>query len=99
MSDESDIVDVTICPQEECMDEQDMPTAIEMAKNLLRDGGNIIGNALKGNSTLVSDEVRDQRWNTCLSCPFLQNNRCTQCGCFMKVKVAFHTSKCPESKW
>lgn len=97
MSDE--IIDVTICPEEECLDKNDMPTAVEMAKNLFRDGGAIIGNALKGNPSLVSTEEKDARWNTCLGCPFLQKDRCTKCGCFMKVKVAFKTSKCPEGKW
>lgn len=100
MSNENNIIDVTVCPEEECLpNEESMPGIMQMAKNLMRDGGNIIDNALKGNSTLVSDEVRDSRWATCEGCPFLQNNRCSKCGCFMKVKVAFHSSKCPEGKW
>lgn len=100
MTDKNDIIDVTICPQEEdCVEELKMPGMLEMAKNLIRDGGNIVTNALAGNSTLVSDEVRTNRWDICQSCPFLQNDRCVSCGCFMKVKVAFHTSKCPEGKW
>lgn len=89
-----------ICPEEqECLDAEEMPTAIEMARNLLRDGGKIVSNAIKGNPTLVDDSVREQRWNTCLSCPRLQGDRCLECGCFMKVKVAFKTSVCPLDKW
>lgn len=89
-----------ICPQpDDCAEELKMPGMLEMAKNLMKDGGNIIGNALKGNSTLLSDEEREARWSICQSCPFLQNDRCTKCGCFMKVKVAFKTSKCPMEKW
>lgn len=100
MSDENNIIDVTICPEEECLPtEESMPGIMELAKNFMHDGGNIISNALKGNSTLVSDEIRNSRWSTCLDCPFLQENRCSKCGCFMKVKVAFQTSKCPVGKW
>lgn len=100
MSEENNIIDVTICPEEDCLpSEESMPGVMELTKNLLRDGGNIIGNALKGNNTLVSDEVREKRWSMCQGCPFLQENRCSKCGCFMKVKVAFQTSKCPIDKW
>lgn len=87
----------SVCPEEDCV--EDMPSAMEMMKNLITDGGNILSNAVKGNPTLVSDEVRESRWAICTGCPLLQGNRCTACGCFMKVKVAFHTSKCPEGKW
>jgi hypothetical protein len=100
MTEDNNIIDVTICPQEEnCIGELKLPGMLEMAKNLMRDGGKIVDNALKGNKTLVSDETRENRWATCKACPFLQGDRCTKCGCFMKVKVAFHTSKCPEGKW
>lgn len=95
----NDIIDVQICEKDDCIDEVSMPTAIEMAKNLMRDGKAMISNVMKGNATLVSDEVREHRWATCQACPFLQNNRCTKCGCFMKVKVALVTSTCPENKW
>jgi hypothetical protein len=96
MSDE--IIDVSICPEEECVDTT-MPGFMDLAKNLMQDGGKIVKNAVQGNATIVSDEVRESRWSTCQACPFLSENRCTKCGCFMKVKVAFVTSQCPEGKW
>lgn len=96
----SDNNELSICPEPtDCVSEVELPTAVEMAKNLLRDGSNILSNAFKGNKTVVEDDVRDIRWNTCLGCPLLKNDRCTECGCFMKVKVAFVTSKCPIGKW
>lgn len=88
-----------ICPQEDCVSKEDLPSALEMAKNLMRDGSKIVKNAVSGNKTLVDQEVRDGRWQTCLGCPRLQNDRCLECGCFMKVKVAFSTSVCPLEKW
>lgn len=92
--------DEQICPEETpCVDELKLPGMLDMAKNLIRDGTSIASNALKGNATLVDDVIREQRWSTCESCPRLQNDRCLECGCFMKVKVAFVTSKCPLEKW
>ena len=89
-----------ICPEEaKCVDDDALPTAFEMARNLLKDGAKIVSNAVQGNPTLVDQEVRDNRWNTCLVCSRLQNDRCLECGCFMKVKVAFKTSVCPVGKW
>lgn len=90
----------SICPEDsKCVDEESLPSALEMARNLLRDGSKIVTNAIQGNPTLVDDIIREQRWDTCLSCPRLQNDRCLECGCFMKVKVAFKTSSCPLNKW
>lgn len=94
--------DMQICPEEDCIDgidKKSMPSIMEMAKNLMNDGGKIVNNALQGNKTLVSDEIREHRWSICTPCEHLQDNRCTKCGCFMKVKVAFVTSKCPIEKW
>lgn len=89
-----------ICPEETpCVEELKLPGMLDMAKNLMRDGAKIMDNALKGNTTIVSDEVRTNRWSICQACPKLQNDRCTECGCFMKVKVAFVTSTCPLDKW
>jgi len=88
-----------ICPQEDCVPKEELPSVMEMAKNLAADGTKIIKNAIFGNKTLVDDELREQRWSICQQCPRLQNDRCLECGCFMKVKVAFQTSKCPLENW
>lgn len=88
-----------ICAQEDCVDDKDMPTALEMMKNLATTGKDIVTSTLKGNPSLASEDERHRRWAICQGCPFLQNDRCTKCGCYMKVKVAFHATKCPEDKW
>lgn len=99
MTDNNEIIDVTICPEEECAEELKLPGMLDMAKNLMKDGTKIVSNALSGNKTLVDDTTREHRWSICQSCPKLLDNRCTECGCFMKVKVAFVSSKCPIDKW
>tara|TARA_R110000868_G_scaffold201591_3_gene449109 strand:+ start:3020 stop:3307 length:288 start_codon:yes stop_codon:yes gene_type:complete len=91
----------SICPKEEdCVEELKLPGMLDMAKNLIRDGVKITSNAISGNSTLVDDSVRELRIKTCRECPqFTPDERCVECGCFMKIKVAFVTSKCPIGKW
>lgn len=97
---DNNIIDVQVCPEDEpCVDGVDMPTVGEMAKNLFRDGSNIVKNALSGNKTMADDATREHRWSICQACPMLQNDRCTKCGCFMKIKVAFASTKCPLEKW
>jgi hypothetical protein len=93
--------EMKICPDQvtDCVDEKQLPSTLQMLKNLMEDSTKIVTNAVQGNSTLVDDGVRGQRWSTCQTCEFLLKDRCTKCGCFMKVKVAFQTSKCPEGKW
>lgn len=88
-----------ICPQEDCVPKDVLPSVMQMAKNLASDGAKIVKNAVQGNKTLVDDDVRETRWSTCQRCDRLQNDRCLECGCFMKVKVAFNTSVCPLGKW
>ena len=89
--------DDKICPDEiPCVE---MPSAMDMAKNLMKDGSAILKNALSGNQTIADDEVREHRWAICQACPKLHNDRCTECGCFMKIKVAFTTTACPLEKW
>jgi hypothetical protein len=88
-----------ICPQEDCVPKEALPSVMQMAKNLASDGAKIVKNAVQGNKTLVDDEIREARWSTCQGCDRLQNDRCLECGCFMKIKVAFNTSVCPLGKW
>lgn len=100
MTQNDNIIDVSICQEEQkCAEELKLPGMLDMAKNLMRDGSNIVSNALAGNKTLVDESIREKRWSICQECPKLLNDRCIECGCFMKVKVAFITSKCPIGNW
>ena len=48
---------------------------------------------------LVSEDA-SHRWAICQACPELTSgNRCTQCGCFMKIKTKVRAAKCPLNKW
>ena len=50
-------------------------------------------------SIIHDEEVLKMRWDSCLGCEFLNNNKCDKCGCFMKVKHKLAMASCPEGKW
>ena len=45
------------------------------------------------------EEVLKMRWDLCLGCEFLKDDKCESCGCFMKVKHKLAMASCPEGKW
>lgn len=52
----------------------------------------------------VSEEIREERYNTCKSCPFFveDSKRCSECGCFMEAKTWIGGDPdllCPKRKW
>lgn len=46
-------------------------------------------------------ELGEQRLSTCEKCPVYNKEKqlCTNCGCFMPVKVKFVAMKCPLQNW
>ena len=50
-------------------------------------------------SIIHDEEVLKMRWDICLGCEFLKDDKCESCGCFMKVKHKLAMAKCPEGKW
>lgn len=52
----------------------------------------------------VSEEIREERYDTCKSCPFFveDSKRCSECGCFMEAKTWVGGDPdmlCPKKKW
>jgi len=41
------------------------------------------------------------RWKACKACPRYQadTERCGACGCFLRSKIAWELSECPEKRW
>ena len=50
---------------------------------------------------LISKARYKERMKVCLKCEHYQAslNRCKKCGCFLILKAALKSTKCPESKW
>ena len=48
----------------------------------------------------ADEDIVKERRELCQQCPFLTNSyRCTQCGCFMKIKTTLGPAKCPIGRW
>jgi hypothetical protein len=56
---------------------------------------------LDRSSPKVSRQVAKERLDICYTCPEFQQRmqRCSKCGCFMKMKVVLEKAKCPLGKW
>lgn len=72
-----------------------VPVSIETAKGLTRAGRDIFLRRF------VEDDVKELRMDICMVCPSWEHtsNRCTECGCQMRVKVSLRSSECPLKKW
>ena len=70
----------------------------KMAKGLMKTAGQAVLNGK------VSKEIREERYDTCKSCPFFveDSKRCSDCGCFMEAKTWVGGDPdflCPQKKW
>jgi hypothetical protein len=73
-------------------------SAGKMAGGLLRTAGQAMRHGK------VTSEVREERYDTCKSCPFFveDSKRCSDCGCFMEAKTwvgGDPDQLCPQKKW
>ena len=57
-------------------------------------------NILSGFKQVTHEQYYD-RLAICRGCPFLNHEklRCTDCGCFVKVKAKFKSEDCPQDFW
>lgn len=72
-----------------------VPVSIETAKSLTAASKDIFMRRF------VPKDVKKIRMDICKQCPSWSErfNRCTECGCQMKVKAALTSSECPLKKW
>ena len=87
-----------------------LPPASQMIRNIAVDHWRSLKSWLKGSQVITSQKEAERRWKICLECPKLlydeanpdtnkKDGRCTECGCFMNVKVHYATAECPINKW
>lgn len=79
----------------------DMPTFTDMAKSLgktlFKTGLNIIS----GRSVMASEQIQQDRLDTCMNCDAFDHTSytCTKCGCKLQYKSALKSTTCPLGKW
>ena len=90
--------------------EQKLPPASQMVRDLATTHWKSLKSWLRGSQTIATQEEAERRWEICKQCPELlydqtnpdtnkKDGRCTQCGCFMNVKVHYAVAECPIGKW
>lgn len=79
----------------------EMPSVLKQARSLAKTVWTMGKGAATGLPVIVPAEVGLERLLICEACPLynLQTNRCSECGCFMKVKTQIATATCPKNKW
>ena len=74
---------------------------------------NVVMAGLTGRQVLASDDVLAARLAQCAVCEHIVRyqpgslagddvtlaDKCSQCGCYVKVKASFETESCPLGKW
>lgn len=56
---------------------------------------------VKAGCPVATEETQKERAKICEECPLFirEDFRCGSCFCYLKYKIAWATSKCPEDKW
>ena len=72
-----------------------VPVSIETVKGLTKASRDIFMRRF------VPEDVKQIRMDICMVCPSWEHtsNRCTECGCQMRVKASLRSSECPLKKW
>lgn len=74
---------------------RDFPSITQMAQTLVHDASKWV----RGGMMLVPKNISEERLGICSQCEFYKEQRCTKCGCQMRVKTTMATSRCPIGKW
>ena len=104
---ELDCIDKT---EEMLSEEKKLPSTSRIVRNLAVDHWRSLKAFVKGKQVIVPKEIAEERWEICKGCPHLKydetnpdtnkkDGRCTECGCFMNVKVHYAAAECPIGKW
>ena len=91
-------------------EEKKLPSTSQMVRSLAVDHWRSLKAFVKGRQVIVPKEIAEERWEICKGCEYLlydetnpdtnkKDGRCTECGCFMNIKVHYATAECPIGKW
>lgn len=78
------------------------PSSSEQIKNFGKSAFKVLKGIFSGDAEIIaSAEEQRIRQEICNRCKFkdVEQNRCTQCGCDLNMKISFALSDCPIEKW
>lgn len=83
------------------MADKKLPSKIDMAKNVIKSAAKNVKSVIDGNELRVNNLVFSVRMEICYGCDmFIEDGeRCSECGCFLSVKVSLFAEECPIGMW
>ena len=96
--------------EEMLANEKKLPPTSQMVRDIATTHWKSLKSWLKGSQVITPQDIAEKRWEICKQCPKLlydqtnpdtgkKDGRCTECGCFMNVKVHYAVAECPIGKW
>jgi hypothetical protein len=80
--------------------EHTMPSMVDMGKDLLKTAAATVRSAVAGEGISLTAEEAEKRLAVCQACEFyVDNTRCSKCGCYMATKTYLKAANCPVGKW
>lgn len=76
-----------------------LPSVFTQIGNAASAVSRVVSASFTGNQVKATPEVIEQRRAICQGCEFLNNDRCSKCGCRYKLKITLATEKCPINRW
>jgi len=100
---QSDMYSLDRVPEKEVQEKRSntLPSKAQMIKNLSSSVKNISKSLLKGEKIKLPKKQAEERMKICMTCPqyVADENRCSLCGCYLRVKIRIATESCPINKW
>ena len=72
-----------------------LPSVAKQAFNFAKSATKHMAGGMAG----VSEKTYWGRLEMCRGCDKLQDDRCIECGCFVKIKAKWASESCPLGKW
>lgn len=82
-----------------CAKGRRFPTKTTMARNFAGSMAQAFKHAAATGEVTSDASTVSKRLLVCEHCEHKSGIRCTKCGCFIRLKAALATSRCPIGKW
>ena len=79
--------------------EPTMPSKGQMAKNAAGSFARNLKSVMGGNSINADPDEIKRRKAICKGCEYMDDNRCSKCGCWLQYKAILRAESCPIGKW
>lgn len=76
-----------------------MPSLRAQATNLVKTARDVAVEVARSGQVAAHSDIIQKRLKACGSCNYYSGSRCSQCGCYVNIKVGIKAAVCPVGKW